>query len=83
MDNPTAFPVNTANEGGPGAYPAEPGMLLRDWFAGRIAAALCSATDSTGMWMAPCDDAGVRIVAERAYAVADAMLAARTNGGSL
>jgi len=54
-----------------------PGMTLRDYIASGVAAALCSATDSTGMWMAPVDEAGARIVAERAYCIADAMLAAR------
>ena len=29
----SAFPVNAANLGGPGAYAPEPGMDLRDWFA--------------------------------------------------
>ena len=55
---------------------SQTGMTLRDYFAGGVAAALCSATDSTGMWMAPVDEAGARIVAERAYLVADALLAA-------
>jgi hypothetical protein len=52
-------------------------MTLRDYFAGGIASALCSATDNTGMWMAPVDAAGLKIIAQRSYAVADAMLAAR------
>lgn len=73
-DNPMAFP-NTGNSTW-NLEPA-PGMTLRDYFAGGVASALCSATDSTGMWMAPVDEAGARIVAERAYCVADALLAAR------
>lgn len=53
------------------------GMMLRDWFAGQIAAALCSATDSAGLWQAPLDRTNANIVAERAYVVADALLAER------
>ena len=72
--NPAAFPLH------PGVMPdwhESAGMTLRDHFAGQIAAALCSATDSTGLWMAPMVDGGADIVARRAYDVADAMLRAR------
>ena len=87
VENPRAFPVkvkrNTSSN--PLATPSEiqfEGMSLRDWFAGRIAASLCSATDNTGMWTGLIDDStGYDMVAERSYKMADAMLAARQKGG--
>lgn len=53
-----------------------PAMPLRDYFAGQALAGLASQCDNTGMasWLVP--DA-----AERAYELADAMLAARAKGG--
>ncbi len=54
-----------------------PGMTLRDYFAAGIASGLCSAADSAGGWTAPVHDDGAAIIAQRAYAVADALLAAR------
>ena len=54
---------------------------LRNWFAGHVAAALCSATDSSGTWTGPIGADGPQCVAERAYSVADAMLAERQKGG--
>lgn len=67
-----AFPMGDPTHGG------YDGMLLRDWFAGGIAAALCSATDDTGMWTGLInDDVGYRMVADRSYRMADALLAAR------
>lgn len=49
----------------------QPGMTLRDWFAGQ-ALAMCAATHG---W--PTSGDGPQI-AERAYAIADAMLAERS-----
>jgi hypothetical protein len=66
--NPPAFPQSAEIYGG---------MTLRDYFAGGVAAALCSATDSAGTWMAPLEKSSAYIIADRAYAIADAMLAAR------
>lgn len=74
VENPSAFP-------GPTAFSGE-GMSLRDFFASGIASALCTATDSTGMWTGLIDDdSGYAMVAQRAYRMADAMLAARQKGG--
>lgn len=68
-----AFPLPDA-----GAYQFG-GMSLRDWFAGQIAAALSSAADSTGMWTGLIDDeSGYRLVAERSYRMADALLTERS-----
>lgn len=72
-----AFPVSNEAE-----VNGQQGMTLRDWFAGRIAAGLCSAADSNGMWTAPIEHGQAVIVAERAYAVADALLAERTKGAT-
>jgi len=49
---------------------AQRGMSLRDWFAGMALGGLCSATQGLG-------DFENRSVTERAYALADAMLAER------
>lgn len=76
-ENPPAFPPSITTTAAGDVYHGFDGMTLRDWFASGIASALCTATDSSGLWMAPVDDPGCRIIAERAYKVADAMLAAR------
>lgn len=72
-ENPQAFPHGDPTHGG------DIGMTLRDWFAGQTLAGLVSATDSTGVWTAPLGD-DADITAERAYRVADAMLAERAKG---
>ena len=73
--------IDKNNDGGP-AFPdhplehpnywhqGNPGMSLRDWFAGKALAVVTAAADYT---KGPCDAA----IAERAYAIADAMLKAR------
>lgn len=75
-DNPPAFPREVYG------YNNQPGMSLRDWFAGQIAAAYCTATDSAGLWQTTADEAGATTIAKMAYSVADAMLAARTQQGA-
>ena len=72
IENPQAFP-RTIHQ----IELDVPGMTLRDYFAGGVAAALCSATDSAGTWMAPLEKSSAYIIADRAYAIADALLAAR------
>jgi hypothetical protein len=73
VENPFAFPQDTSADGaGPWG-----GMTLRDWFAGGVASALSSACDSSGMWTGPTDETEGRIIAEKAYMVADAMLVER------
>lgn len=47
------------------------GMSLRDWFAGQNAAGMAAAVGHTGTPYSP------DTVAERSYAIADAMIAAR------
>lgn len=73
--NTPAFPQSLNSEGPFG------GMDLRDWFAGRAAAALASSHDNTGMWTGIIDKVSAEIIAERAYWLADAMLAEREKGG--
>ena len=76
-DGGPAFPQNDLSSYGMG--PSEignGGMTLRDWFAGQALAGIASGHDETGMWMWRPGEA-----AEAAYLAADAMLAARTDGG--
>ena len=77
--------MNKIEDGGP-AFPSEqsetqdgtwnqtydPGMSLRDWFAGQALADLASLTESNS------DIA----IAKTAYRIADAMIAARKGGAS-
>lgn len=70
MNNPPAFPTGT------GVTPYNPGMTLRDYFAAQ-------AMTGAQVWDAVINgknaqfSAGTEKLAEVAYAVADAMLAAR------
>ena len=68
--------------GGP-AFPSRagnPGMTLRDYFAGQAISALV--TEQTILYQhAPETNAEYRTLATHAYALADAMLEARTVGG--
>jgi hypothetical protein len=61
-----AFPIQHSNE--PGAYEAETGMSLRDWFAGQ---ALANPRTFPG------DHSCAEDVAGWAYGIADAMIAER------
>ena len=68
-----AFPV--LEQGSNGLECSNPGMSLRDWFAGQALAAMTVAPDySTG----PCNFA----MAKRAYIIADRMLEVRSKGGA-
>lgn len=75
MDNPSAFPQHpSAMVAGERVW-GEPGMTLRDWFAGQALAGILanpalSNPDLTG-------DTSSAVFAEVAYDAADAMLAAR------
>jgi len=83
------------NDGGPAFPQKEPltddwqGMTLRDWFAGQALTSV--ADDFTNMLEAARDELGCydkgyqatyRIISRRAYAIADAMLAAREGGAA-
>ena len=72
-DGGPAFPINSAQLDESGAYTVlKPGMSLRDWFAGQALASMAH----------PQDIGEPKISATLAYAVADAMLAAREKGQS-
>lgn len=68
MDNPQAFPC--LDSSGDGLSMRDPGMTLRDWFAGQALAGMLASEAGippySNSW-----------AAERAYQMADAMLAAR------
>lgn len=69
VENPSAFPHGAMNDGW--VMPST-GMTLRDWFAGQ---ALVMKRGPTGTCMT------LPEVAERAYQMADAMLAERAKAG--
>jgi hypothetical protein len=76
----SAFPYNVVELKPDGSFVAHPhhGMTLRDWFAGQaLAGWLASYGDSTSH---PVDRGREAITAADAYAMADAMLAARKGG---
>ena len=68
------------NDGGP-AFPTtgfNPGMSLRDWFAGQALAGWLASFSSS--MQHPVDLGQGQAVAEKAYMMADAMLAEREEG---
>lgn len=75
-DNPPAFPMASANFTADGSFysaRSTPGMTLRDWFAGQALAGICTpieGDDACAQW-------NHRMLANGAYAMADAMLRAR------
>lgn len=74
-DNIQAFPSTVRNwndslDNGP--FCAQPGMSLRDWFAGQA----LSAKVTNGAWA----NSDGPVIARWAYAIADAMLSARSKG---
>lgn len=72
IENPPAFPRTGEGVGNPNYD--EPGMLLRDWFAGQ---ALASVLDAMRREHAFDPERSLRLAAVGAYVVADAMLLAR------
>ena len=53
----------------------DPGMSLRDYFAGQALAGLCSAQDKNGIWQG--DNEAAAEAAEAAYELADWMMEER------
>jgi len=71
-DGGSAFPLCVPDYHGDRPH-LQNGMSLRDWFAGQALAAMTAAPDYS---KGPCDQS----MAERAYVIADAMIAARKGG---
>jgi hypothetical protein len=79
MSNPQAFPC--LDSSGYGLSMRDPGMTLRDWFAGQALAAMSDVRDD-GDYSEMTRDAGrpeleARWIATAAYRIADAMMAER------
>lgn len=51
-----------------------PGIMMRDYFAGKALAGICAHVDTWGL--------SISSIADAAYQLADAMLAARAEGGA-
>lgn len=91
MDNPMAFPQPRFDAFGHADDPQDQGMTLRDWFASTAPEPTLDAINTQQGFdrgRNPYNDAHKpplrsreQIVAELRYRYADAMLAARTNGG--
>ncbi len=75
-ENPPAFPVIAEN----GLGHVSEGMSLRDWFAGQV---LAGAMNTPTYWSGHLEHSlktTPEAVAERAFKIADALLAARAKG---
>jgi len=68
-DGGSAFPIPFSDK--PGAYSPEPGMSLRDWFAGQAIQGIWQTLENGG------DYHELSMVAHDAYDLADAMLTVR------
>jgi hypothetical protein len=80
-DGGPAFPSVCMND--PCHPSSEPGMTLRDWFAGQALAGLLANEGHNRMFAPMADENGVtvdEVIAAMAFNVADAMLAARKGG---
>lgn len=86
MDNPSAFPrPATILPGGEVKDWGEEGMTLRDYFAAHVITGMLSELGIGNKQLIGHTDAftkaAVKVAAENAYTVADAMLFARTHQG--
>ena len=72
-DGGPAYPCQALDGQGLPCMAMESGMTLRDYFAGQALAAMTAAPDYS---KGPCNHA----MAERAFLIADAMIAARKGG---
>lgn len=85
MNGQSAFPYQHQRRGGAGVdyLESETGMTLRDWFAGMAITAAHKAAVSEHKHACDCEGSNDfyqdPAVAERAYAIADAMMAQREN----
>lgn len=76
VDNPSVFPSQAFGSDGLPSWEAAPGMTLRDWFAGQAVSGLLASEAG----IAPYSQDWA---AERAYLIADAMLAERSKAGDV
>lgn len=74
-ENPPAFPNVEPRD--PQFSSAQPGMTLRDWFAGQAIGAIITSMASGDYKSPPEGMTGAQMLARDAYYTADAMLAAR------
>lgn len=79
-DGGQAFPQPLCYSPEGEAWPAYPGMSLRDWFAGQALAGICA--NGHTPWSPNVADIEDAEVARAAYDLADAMLGARVKGGA-
>lgn len=70
-ENPPAFPQHPSQMVGRERTWGDPGMTLRDWFAGQALSGLLSDSELTA-------DKGAALIPSVAYAFADRMLAERS-----
>lgn len=81
-ENPSAFPVNTGNSTTPGSYTPDPGMSLRDYFAASaIGAVIRQCAGDAAFGYPEGVESMEQLFAQKAFAIADAMLAERAKGG--
>jgi len=76
-ENPSAFPLNATNDATPGAFCPDPGMTLRDYFAGQALASVMSTAQNMGESTQAERAEAFGLIASWMYEVADAMLSAR------
>ncbi len=69
--NPSAFPIPLDDR--PGAYLAEAGMTLRDYFAAKAMQGICAGRDEAGELI----HHGYAWIASEAFSIADSMLKER------
>jgi hypothetical protein len=77
-DGGSAFPINSPS-GTPERMPLRDGMSLRDWFAGKALSGFAGKLSENDRENLADRIKGGAIEARAAYALADAMLAARKN----
>lgn len=73
----SAFPLNPTNDGTPGAFCPEPGMTLRDYFAGQVCEQALAEAFANDCLEGAAHTELCEWAALLTYKMADAMLAAR------
>lgn len=83
MDNPRAFPLpDERMPDGSGIREGSPGMTLRDWFAGQAIGSVVRQCAGDAAFGYPDGvESMEQLFAQKAFAIADAMLAERAKAG--